>query len=113
MKSTKSLFEIRKETHVVFDPLWQSGAVTRNGAYKILAKITGRPLRDAHIGKLSAEECMNVKQKIRKGDFSIADGKKPRKGRYIWIKKNPSNLVKYCRNNIKTICRNNNIFIRN
>ena len=50
----------KKQAHYVFDPIWQSGELTRAQAYKWLAGHMGLPVDDMHIGCLDVDECRRV-----------------------------------------------------
>jgi len=39
---TKELKKARQHIHFILDPIWKSGAISRNKAYKRLAKILGK-----------------------------------------------------------------------
>ena len=41
---------LKKRCHSTFDPLWQSGKITRNNAYSKLAKRLNIPLNECHFG---------------------------------------------------------------
>lgn len=68
------LRNLRIKAHRCFDQLWQSGIMTRNGAYHWLADSFGLSIRDAHIGRFGEYRCkmlierceqvMGAKQKI-------------------------------------------------
>jgi hypothetical protein len=50
----------KKKAHEEFDPLWQEGWMTRNEAYRRLAKVMGIPLKKCHIGMFNIEKCRSV-----------------------------------------------------
>ena len=50
----------RHETHMVFDPLWQSGMVPKNRLFKRLSQHMGLPQREAHIGMFNRDQCQKV-----------------------------------------------------
>ena len=49
----------RRRAHKVFDLLWSSGCavMSRDRAYKFMQEEMGLSVRDAHISRLSSEEC--------------------------------------------------------
>lgn len=51
------LREYRKLAHATFDRLWKSGAMTRSGAYRLLAERLGLQPVDAHIGLFDVNMC--------------------------------------------------------
>lgn len=50
----------KRTAHLVFDPLWQSGLMTRVQAYAWLAARMGMPIDDMHIGNLDVHQCHQV-----------------------------------------------------
>lgn len=50
----------RRETHAVFDALWQGRGWSRSEAYRWLAQVMGLPESDAHIGNFEMDECTAV-----------------------------------------------------
>ena len=55
-----SLRVLRRETHLYFDRLYQTGAMSRNEAYEWLAWTLQIPLSQAHIGYLGEHYCRRV-----------------------------------------------------
>lgn len=51
--------------HMMFDPLWQCGAVTRDDAYAWLVSVTGLSPEECHIGKFNEEMCLIIIYLIR------------------------------------------------
>lgn len=47
----------KKAAHAAFDPLWQSGEMTRPQAYEWLAGQLGLPVEHTHIGMFSVSQC--------------------------------------------------------
>lgn len=52
----------RIAAHAIFDPIWQSGNMTRRQAYQWLADKLG--VKEIHMSELSASECKRVIQVI-------------------------------------------------
>jgi hypothetical protein len=50
----------RGVAHAAFDPLWQSGVMTRTAAYKWLAAQMGLNVQDCHMEKFNADQCRRV-----------------------------------------------------
>lgn len=50
----------RRSAHAAFDPLWQSGRLTRAEAYAWLAARLGLPLERTHIGEFDEDLCFRV-----------------------------------------------------
>jgi hypothetical protein len=57
--------------HAAFDPLWQSGRMSRTRAYKGLARRLGIPVQDCHIGRFGEEMCVRVLAACQ--DFEAGD----------------------------------------
>lgn len=51
---------LRKEAHKYFDTVWKGGKLTRGQAYKGLARLMGMTPEEAHIGKFSRQQCLQV-----------------------------------------------------
>src|SRR5262245_18458471 len=51
---------LRQKCHERFDNLWRGGPLTREQAYEWLAVAMGVPQDRAHIGMLSADECIGL-----------------------------------------------------
>lgn len=47
--ATQEVFELRKQAHALFDPIWRSGTMTRKELYAWLGK-------DKHFGQMQKEE---------------------------------------------------------
>lgn len=54
------LAKARTRAHQAFDPLWQSGRMTRKKAYKWLARQLGMAPSDCHMILFDEEECEEV-----------------------------------------------------
>lgn len=50
----------RQEFHIIFDPLWQSGQMTRDEAYGALADIMDIPVEKVHGSKMKYERLGNA-----------------------------------------------------
>jgi hypothetical protein len=50
----------RKEAHAAFDPIWRSGCMYRQQAYRWLAGKLGIEREACHIGQFSGEQCQQV-----------------------------------------------------
>lgn len=57
---TENVSVTRAAAHDAFDPIWQSGKMTRTAAYAWLAEQMGVSFDDCHMEKFSAEQCRNV-----------------------------------------------------
>lgn len=51
---------LRQEAHKQFDPIWQSGLVSRRDAYKWLANMLRIDVEDCHIGTFDIKMCQRV-----------------------------------------------------
>ena len=49
--------QLRHAAHEAFDPMWESGAMSRSAAYRALAEHLGLPVRKTHIGFFNKDEC--------------------------------------------------------
>lgn len=58
--ANKQLREWRKRAHRAFDPLWKSGKMTRDDAYKWLSRKMNLPPRKTHIGMFDIRQCKRV-----------------------------------------------------
>jgi hypothetical protein len=50
----------KKKAHAAFDPLWQSGRMTRSRAYTWLSNRMGLPIQKTHIGMFDVAQCKQV-----------------------------------------------------
>ena len=55
----------RSLAHAVFDPLWKQGEMSRPSAYAWLAKETGIPAENCHIGMMTADQAQKVVRVVR------------------------------------------------
>lgn len=62
--ANKELRELRKKCHLLFDPLWKSGMMTRKQAYKYLEDNTGVK----HIAWADEDDCNVILNKTRLSD---------------------------------------------
>lgn len=53
--ATAELRRLRQHAHVVFDPIWKSGRMTRESAYQWLARELGIHRNDAHFASMDDE----------------------------------------------------------
>lgn len=63
----------RLAAHKAFDPLWESGYVSRDCAYAILAQVLTLPREGAHIGNLSADQCKKLIKYLQDSGLSPLD----------------------------------------
>lgn len=54
----------RERAHAAFDLLWSCGWMSKNNAYAWLKKEFHRPGVEAHIGRLSIEECARLEARV-------------------------------------------------
>ena len=54
----------KRRAHEAFDPLWQSGGMTRHEAYWHMAAIMGLRLSEAHIGEFDVEQCERLVERL-------------------------------------------------
>ncbi len=54
------LRHLRIQAHRRFDSVWQTGIMTRDGAYRWMADLFGIPMSDAHIAKLGEYRCREL-----------------------------------------------------
>lgn len=50
----------RSAAHAAFDPIWKTGIMRRNSAYKALADALGIDRKDCHIGMMDADTARKV-----------------------------------------------------
>lgn len=55
----------RQRAHDAFDPLWKSGRMTRDAAYRLLTQRLGRA-EQVHIGESDAETCKAIIEMLTK-----------------------------------------------
>lgn len=58
--ANKELRRWKQNAHVVFDPLWTSGKMTRTEAYAYMARRLGITKEEAHIGKFDVDMCKKL-----------------------------------------------------
>lgn len=58
--ANRELRALRVKAHAAFDPLWQSGSMSRSRAYAWLAGQMDVEVRDCHIGMFNVEQCRRV-----------------------------------------------------
>lgn len=66
-----ALASARIAAHAAFDPLWQTGKMTRSAAYALLAKRMGVPKHEAHMQMFDLAQCERVIQLFLTDDFDI------------------------------------------
>lgn len=66
--ANKKLRSLKSEAHRQFDPMWKSGYMTRDNAYKWLAKEMCLTSKECHIGKFDNEMCKRAIEICRKVD---------------------------------------------
>lgn len=76
--ANKVLRAARRACHEAFDPLWQSGEMTRSDAYRWLSDAMGLPRSKAHIGMLDLLGCKNLLAKLN--SLRAGDGDQPTTG---------------------------------
>lgn len=64
------LRQAKNAAHRAFDPLWQSGKMTRTGAYRWLSKQLGIAPKNCHIGMFDVATCEQVQQICFCKDFT-------------------------------------------
>lgn len=47
----------RQRAHAAFDPLWKDKRMSRSDAYALMQRLLGLKPADAHISRLTAEQC--------------------------------------------------------
>lgn len=50
----------KMQAHKAFDPIWKTGVMSRDGAYKWLANALGLSKDECHIGMFNEERCLRV-----------------------------------------------------
>lgn len=63
--ATRETKEWRVRAHAAFDPLWQSGKLTRNEAYDWLCQVMNKTLEKGHIALFSVEECQQLIEHVK------------------------------------------------
>ena len=67
------LARARSAAHAAFDPLWQSGRMTRSRAYSELARRLGIPKHQAHMQMMDIAMCERVVQLFVADDFETLE----------------------------------------
>ncbi len=60
----------RSAAHTAFDPIWKRKEMDRRAAYAWLAKETGIPAPDCHIGMMTEAQARSVVQAVNKREFA-------------------------------------------
>ncbi len=60
------LRRLRILLHRVFDPIWETGKMTRDSAYNWLSSTMGISIKDCHIGMFNEEQCTRAIEQIKK-----------------------------------------------
>lgn len=60
--SDQATRDARKRAHVAFDPLWESGTMSRWDAYRWFRVVLGLSAEAAHIGRLNVDQCVALEQ---------------------------------------------------
>ena len=55
-----NLRKARMRAHAIFDRLWRGGRMSRTEAYSLLQEKLGLSAEDAHIGKMTIQQCNAV-----------------------------------------------------
>ncbi len=69
LNATPPVEVARMAAHDAFDPIWQSGFMSRTDAYRWLAKAMGLPAHKAHMEQFDAEQCARVVRLVRESGF--------------------------------------------
>lgn len=64
--ANKELRQWRNKAHSTLDPLWKSGKMSRNAAYKWLAQQMGLRKSQTHIGMFNKQQCQRVIAAVEK-----------------------------------------------
>lgn len=59
----------RKAAHAAFDPLWRAGKTTRTQAYLWMQRAMGLSRAEAHIARMTAEQCNKLVELIHAGEI--------------------------------------------
>ena len=59
------LRKYRTQAHAAFDPLWKSGRMTREKAYKVLRRVLQVSREQGHIGMLDIEQCKRLIEALK------------------------------------------------
>lgn len=66
--------EARMRAHAAFDRLWKDGGMSRTQAYVVMQELMGMTPAEAHIGKLTLEECETLIAKLEERDALVSGG---------------------------------------
>jgi len=58
------LREWKKKAHAAFNPLYESGQMSRKQAYKLMQSLMNMDEKEAHIGKFDVEQCKTLIEKL-------------------------------------------------
>lgn len=58
--ANRELRRLRIQAHSVFDPLWETGRMSRSDAYAFLARVLNLVVSQTHISWLTTEQCNKV-----------------------------------------------------
>lgn len=61
----------RMKAHAAFDPIWKTGQMPRNLAYKWLTEELGIDWNDCHIGMFDKQQCAHVVRACRNRELEI------------------------------------------
>lgn len=57
---TQPLGRLKQQAHDLFDPIWQTGLLSRSQAYEVLAAALGVPEPQAHMSVMTRENLIRV-----------------------------------------------------
>ena len=60
----------KMKAHAAFNPLWESGTMSRSEAYALMQKLMGMTADEAHIGKFDVPECKKLIEQLRISGYS-------------------------------------------
>ena len=58
------LREWKKKAHAAFNPLYESGQMSRKQAYKLMQSLMNMDDKEAHIGNFDVEQCKTLIEKL-------------------------------------------------
>ncbi|EBB3816506.1 hypothetical protein RPT62_001383 [Salmonella enterica] len=76
--ANKNLRSLRRELHNIFDTIWESGSLTRSGAYSWLADKLSIPIRECHIGLFNESICIQAISILKKHGYQATNLGSPR-----------------------------------
>lgn len=94
--ANEKLRTFKKEAHRQFDPIWRSGLLSRQEAYKWLAEMLNIPMEECHIGMFDVKMCQKVIELCKHQDNPVI--KKYRAKHYVYRKPHPVFSRGYNRN---------------